>query len=131
MAKESDYSVLIVDDVEPILYVFERYLQKEGYRVLTAMDGLEGLAKWEASKPDLVISDIRMPGMDGFALADAIRSRNPGQKIILMSGFTNDIETLEKQKSYGYPFFTKPVDLNATLGPVVRKVLAGPAPRGK
>jgi CheY-like chemotaxis protein len=131
MKKESPDSILIVDDVEPILYVFERYLQKEGYRILTAMDGIEGLAKWEASRPDLVISDIRMPGMDGFALADAIRARHPAQKIILMSGFTNDIETLEKQKSYGYPFFTKPVDLNATLGPVVRRVLEGPAPRGK
>jgi two-component system, NtrC family, response regulator GlrR len=131
MKTEISYTILIVDDVEPILYVFERYLQKEGYRVLTAMDGAEGLAKWEASRPDLVISDIRMPGMDGFAMADAIRSRNPSQKIILMSGFTNDIEALEKQKSYGYPFFTKPVDLNTTLGPVVRKVLEGPSPRGK
>jgi CheY-like chemotaxis protein len=129
MKPESAYTILVVDDVEPILYVFERYLQKEGYRVLTAMDGIEGLAKWEAARPDLLVSDIRMPGMDGFALADAVRKRNPGQKIILMSGFTNDIEALEKQKSYGYPFFVKPVDLNATLGPVVRQVLEGPSPR--
>lgn len=125
MKPESAHTILVVDDVEPILYVFERYLRTEGYRVLTAMDGIEGLAKWEASRPDLLISDIRMPGMDGFALADAVRKRNPGQKIILMSGFTSDIEALEKQKSYGYPFFTKPVDLNATLGPVVRRVLEG------
>jgi CheY-like chemotaxis protein len=119
------HTILIVDDVEPILYVFERYLKKMGYETITALDGIEGLAKWEAEKPDLVISDIRMPNMDGFELADAIRARNPGQKIILMSGFTNDIETLEKQKVHGYPFFSKPVDLNATLGPVVRQVLEG------
>jgi CheY-like chemotaxis protein len=119
------YTILIVDDVEPILYVFERYLKKMGYETITALDGIEGLAKWEAERPDLVISDIRMPNMDGFELADAIRAQNPGQKIILMSGFTNDIETLEKQKVHGYPFFSKPVDLNATLGPVVRQVLEG------
>ena len=119
------YSILIVDDVEPILYVFERYLKKMGYEILTALDGIEGLAKWEASMPDLVISDIRMPNMDGFELADAIRKKDPNQKIILMSGFTNDIEALEKQKVHGYPFFSKPVDLNATLGPVVRQVLEG------
>jgi len=118
-------TILIVDDVEPILYVFERYLKKMGYETLTALDGVEGLAKWEAEKPDLVISDIRMPNMDGFELASAIRARNPNQKIILMSGFTSDIETLEKQRGRGYPFFSKPVDLNATLGPVVRQVLEG------
>jgi CheY-like chemotaxis protein len=123
--EKHSHTILIVDDVEPILYVFERYLKKMGYEIITALDGIEGLAKWEAERPDLVISDIRMPNMDGFELADAIRSRNPGQKIILMSGFTNDIETLEKQKVHGYPFFAKPVDLNATLGPVVRQVLEG------
>ena len=118
-------TILIVDDVEPILYVFERYLKKLGYEILTALDGVEGLAKWEAARPDLVISDIRMPNMDGFELAEAIRRKKPDQKIILMSGFTNDIEALEKQKIHGHPFFSKPVDLNATLGPVVQQVLEG------
>ena len=129
--KKRKYTILIVDDVEPILYVFERYLKKLGYEILTALDGVEGLTKWEAAKPDLVISDIRMPNMDGFELADAIRKKDPNQKIILMSGFINDIEALEKQKAHGYPFFSKPVDLNATLGPVVRQVLEGkhPIPR--
>jgi CheY-like chemotaxis protein len=125
MNEKGKFSILIVDDVEPILFVFERYLRKEGYETLTATDGDEGLQKWESTKPDLVISDIRMPNMSGFDLADAIRKKNPKQKIILMSGFTDDLAMLEKQKSYGYPFFSKPVDLNTTLGPVVKQVLAG------
>jgi CheY-like chemotaxis protein len=125
MNTDRQQTILIVDDVEPILYVFERYLKKLGYETVTALDGEEGLRKWARIKPDLVISDIRMPNMDGFDLADAIRKQNPKQKIILMSGFTDDLATLEKQKSYGYPFFSKPVDLNATLGPVVKQVLDG------
>jgi thymidylate synthase len=112
-------TILIVDDVEPILYVFERFLRREGYETLTAMDGEEGLRLWEKTMPDLVISDIRMPKMDGYALAEAIRKRNPKQKILLMSGYTEDIERLERVKEHGHGFLAKPVDLNNTLAPTV------------
>jgi CheY-like chemotaxis protein len=88
------------------------------------MDGEDGLRIWESNRPDLVISDIRMPKMDGYELAAAIRKRNPQQKLILMSGYTEDIERLHKEKTRGVPFLSKPVDLNTTLAQTVRKVLA-------
>jgi CheY-like chemotaxis protein len=128
MSAGQSYTVLIVDDVEPILYVFERFLKKMGYKTYTALDGDDGLRLWGYIKPDLVITDIRMPKMNGLDLAAAIRKLNPEQKIILMSGFTEDIEILQRQQKLGYPFLAKPVDLNSTLGPTVKQVLEGAPP---
>ncbi len=125
MPKEKAPLILIVDDVEPVLYVFERFLSSTGYNTLVAHDGEEGFRLWEEYKPDLVITDIRMPKKTGFELANAIRARDPKQKIILMSGFEDDIELLKQQEPYGFPYFAKPVDLYTVLGPLVKKVLEG------
>ncbi len=125
MTKEKAYSILIVDDVEPVLYVFERFLNTQGYHTIVAHDGEEGFRLWEEYKPDLVITDIRMPKKTGFELANAIRAKNPNQKIILMSGFEDDIELLKQQEPYGFPYLAKPVDLYMVLGPLVKKVLEG------
>lgn len=125
MAKQKPYLILIVDDVEPVLYVFERFLSSVGYQILIAHDGEEGFQLWEEYKPDLVITDIRMPKKTGFELANTIRARDPKQKIILMSGFEDDIELLKQQEPYGFPYLAKPVDLYMVLGPTVKKVLEG------
>lgn len=123
MGKEKIPLILVVDDVEPVLYVFERFLSSIGCNTLIAHDGEEGFRLWEEYKPDLVIADIRMPKKTGFELANAIRVRDPKQKIILMSGFEDDIELLKQQEPYGFPYLAKPVDLYVVLGPLVKKVL--------
>ena len=76
-------------------------------------------------KPDLVISDIRMPKMSGFELASMLRKRNPDIKIILMTGYADEAEVLDQQKTHGFPFFTKPADLQTTVANIVQEVLAG------
>lgn len=58
--------ILVVDDNRSLVRVYERLLQKEGYEVITAFDGLEGLQKARMGKPDLIILDIIMPIMDGY-----------------------------------------------------------------
>ena len=60
--------ILTVDDDPDILDVITMILESKGYQVVTARDGLEGIAKVEAEKPDLMILDLLMPKMDGFAL---------------------------------------------------------------
>jgi len=60
--------ILVVDDDPDILDALAMILESQGYRVVTAQNGLEGLAKVEAEKPDLMILDLLMPKMDGFAL---------------------------------------------------------------
>jgi CheY-like chemotaxis protein len=104
--------VLVVDDVDTIARVYARFLERQGYEVRIAFNGEEAMDVWESFKPDLILSDIRMPRMNGFELSNAIRKRDPKQKIILMTG-------------YGYPFFTKPADLQSTVLKIVQDVLGG------
>jgi two-component system response regulator AtoC len=117
--------VLVVDDVDTIARVYARFLERQGYDVRIAFNGEEAMDVWESFKPDLVLSDIRMPRMNGFELANAIRKRDTKQKIILMTGYTDEAEVLEQQKAHGYPFFTKPADLQTTVLKIVQEVLGG------
>ena len=120
--------ILVVDDVDTIARVYARFLERQGYDVQIAFNGEEALAIWEQFKPDLVISDIRMPKMSGFELANALRKKNPKQKVVLMTGYADEAEVLEQQKSHGFPFFTKPADLQTTVTKIVEDVLAGKSP---
>src|SRR4030042_1298237 len=117
--------ILVVDDIDTIARVYSRFLERKGYDVRTTYNGEEALLEWERFKPDLVISDIRMPRMSGFELAIELRNRNPKQKIILMTGYADEAEVLKQQKSHGFPFFTKPADLQSTVLKMVEDVLAG------
>ncbi|MBN1896015.1 response regulator [bacterium] len=117
--------ILVVDDVDTIARVYARFLEREGYEVRIAFNGEEALEIWERFKPDLIISDIRMPKMSGFELAKAIRAKKTDQKIVLMTGYADEAEVLEQQKRHGFPFFTKPADLQTTVSKIVADVLEG------
>jgi len=67
------YTVLAVDDENDVLLIVKTALQAEGYRVLTAPDGPEALKTAREEKPDLVLLDVMMPGMDGFEVLDKLR----------------------------------------------------------
>ena len=117
--------ILVVDDVDTIARVYARFLERQGYEVHIAFNAAEALIAWETFKPDLVISDIRMPKMSGFELANEIRKKKPDQKIILMTGYADEAEVLEQQKTHGFPFFTKPADLQTTVSKIVKDVFNG------
>lgn len=69
-------TILVVEDEPYILEIVSFLLQAEGYRVLQATNGLDALSVVEYERPDLIVSDVRMPGMDGFSLCEQVR-RNP------------------------------------------------------
>lgn len=117
--------ILVVDDVDTIARVYARFLERQGYEVRIAFNGEQALEEWNKFHPDLIISDIRMPKMSGFELANTIRKKAPKQKIILMTGYADEAEVLEQQKSHGFPFFTKPADLQTVVSKIVKEVLAG------
>ena len=117
--------IMVVDDVDTIARVYARFLERLGYEVRIAFNGQEALDLWDTYEPDLIISDIRMPKMNGFELANAIRKKKPEQKIILMTGYADEAEVLEQQKEHGFPFFTKPADLQTTVSNIVKEVLEG------
>jgi CheY-like chemotaxis protein len=100
--------VLVVDDEATIRDVVQLVLEDEGYRVRAAASGAEALAVVARERPDLVLSDISMPQMDGLTLAD--RLARLGIPVILMSA----IETAADLP--GVPLIQKPFDLDRLLG---------------
>lgn len=66
--------ILVIDDRERMVKIVQRILEKEGYEVLTAFDGLEGLRKAQEKKPNLIILDIIMPKMDGYEVCRRLQS---------------------------------------------------------
>ncbi len=90
----SAWSVLCVDDEPNILAALKRALRPEGCRVLTAQSGAEALALMEDDPTDVVVSDMRMPGMDGATLLAKIRQRWPETERILLTGYSDMAETV-------------------------------------
>ncbi len=74
-------TILLIDDQPFFLTVQQSMLQRHGYRVLSASDGPEGLAKAKQHKPDLILLDIEMPGMDGFTVCETLKQDRALRKI--------------------------------------------------
>ena len=107
-------SVLIVEDDRNIQELLQMYLEKEGYAVTVAGDGGQGLQKFRAIKPDIVLLDVMMPVMDGWAVCRAIRSESQTPIIMLTAkGETEDKITGLKTGADDY--VTKPFEMRELL----------------
>lgn len=80
-------SVLVVDDEAPIRVLLSDLLRARGHRVMTAEDGLAGLRAVENMRFDMVITDLSMPGADGWTIIDATRRRWPDTKVVILTGY--------------------------------------------
>ena len=79
--------ILLVDDEEAIQVIYREEFEEEGYTVVSARDGREGLERFEQDKPDLVILDIQMPGMNGIEVLRQMKMMNPKIPVILSSAY--------------------------------------------
>lgn len=103
--------VLIVDDTNTLRSLIQIYLLAQGWEFAEAKDGAEALAKVRAQRPDVVISDVRMPVMDGFELCAAIRS-DPELRdipVLLLTMFGDDAARQRGQMVGASAFLTKPI----------------------
>ena len=78
--------ILLVDDDKTLQAVLTRYLEKRGYSVRVVTSGVQGLKLFAQDPPDLVVSDIMMPGMDGLEVLKNIRENNLATKVIMLTG---------------------------------------------
>ena len=107
-------SVLVVEDDRNIAELLQMYLEKEGYAVTVAPDGGQGLSKFRAIKPDLVLLDVMMPVMDGWAVCRAIRAEGSTPVIMLTAkGELDDKVAGLKQGADDY--ITKPFEMKEVL----------------
>jgi CheY-like chemotaxis protein len=103
--------VLVVDDEKVIADTLSAILKNSGFAVMTAYDGEAALALASVVPPDLLITDVAMPGMNGIDLAIALSQLIPDCKILLFSGQASTIDLLDSARHQGHHFnlLTKPI----------------------
>ena len=107
--------ILIVDDNAAIRELLRFVLEEEGYEVIEAADGAEGLQRYQTAPTDLVITDLQMPGMDGLELLQALRRVVPAPVLMAISG---DRDTLMQAMRFTPYTFAKPLRLEQVLAAV-------------
>ena len=125
-------TVLVVEDDRNIAELLQMYLEKEGYAVTIAVDGGQGLEKFRAIQPDIVLLDVMMPVMDGWAVCHAIRTESQTPIIMLTAkGETSD--KVQGLKSGADDYITKPFEMREVLARVeaVLRRSTGTAPEKK
>ena len=114
--------ILVVDDDPDFVEAMRLTLERNGYTVVSAADGDEGLVKVRSERPDLVILDVIMPGMGGMETFEAIKARNPDVKVILSSGYSVNHIAKEIMDRGCRAFIQKPFNIE-TISKKVRDVL--------
>lgn len=99
--------ILIIDDEPSILNLVSAYLKPEGYQVYTALDGLTGLKAARAYKPDLIVLDIMLPGLDGIELLTRLR-RESDVYVILLTARTEEVDKIVGLSIGADDYVTKP-----------------------
>ena len=103
--------ILVVDDEKEIVEFLRNFLKRKGNRVFTAVNGKEAEDIFDSNKPDIVLLDITIPGVNGLDLLKKFKKQNKETVIIMVTG-KNDPESLYTAKKYGaYKYITKPLDL--------------------
>ena len=121
--------ILVIDDEPSIVKLVAAYLKPEGYQVLTATDGPSGLKAARTFKPDLVILDIMLPGMDGIELLSRLR-RESDVYVILLTAKTEETDKIVGLSVGADDYVTKPFsprELTARVKAALRRIQTGPS----
>ena len=124
--------ILVIDDEPTIVKLVEAYLKPEGYEVFTAADGESGLKAARAFKPDLVVLDVMLPGIDGLELLSRLR-RESQVYVILLTARTEETDKIVGLSVGADDYVTKPFsprELVARVKAALRRIQAGSGPSG-
>jgi len=104
--------VLVVDDEKKVCWAFEDFLKDEGYKPIIANNAEEALKKVETQQPDIVILDVRLPGMNGLEALKAIKKIKPDTYIIIITALDAFEYTIKAMQLEAFDFIAKPIDLD-------------------
>ncbi len=114
-----DKTILIVEDEKPIQNIIRAFLEDAGYTVLLADDGVEGIAKFHEYNPDLVLLDLLLPKVDGFAVCEILRKESK-VPIIMLTALDDDDSQMKGFDALADDYITKPFSMPL----VVRRIEA-------
>ena len=118
-------TILIIDDDDQLRVSFQRLLKEEGYGVDSAPSGETGLNLMKSKTPDLVILDVRLPGMNGLETFRRIHAMEPKLPVIIMTAFGTTETAIEATKMGAFDYILKPFDIPEMLGVIGQALEAG------
>lgn len=118
--------VLIVDDEPDVIRGFERIFANEPFRILAANSGEEALRVFQDKRPEVVVMDLRMPGMDGLQTLRAMRRQEPRTLVVLMTAYGTTQTVIEAMKAGAYEYIQKPFNIEK-IRQVVREAVRAAA----
>jgi diguanylate cyclase (GGDEF)-like protein len=116
-------SILIIDDDHALRRSIVDYLEDTGYQVHQASSGHEGITLFHATRPDLVLTDLMMPEMDGLEVITAIRKDSPDTPVVVISGNGSVAYAIETVRQGAWDYITKPIHDFALLDQLIERVL--------
>jgi CheY-like chemotaxis protein len=126
MAEARRSRVLVIDDDPSVREVVHSLLASFGYDAETAADGAMGVARFEESGWDLVLTDLAMPNMSGWEVVQAIRRRAPTMPIVLITGLS-DPDVMRRASEWRLPVLTKPFSGQTLKAAVVEALYPKPS----
>lgn len=121
MADCIEQTVLVIDDDTALRRSIVAYLQDSGFQVHEASNGHEGLQLFACLRPDLVLTDLMMPGLDGLGVVRGIRSQSPDTPVIVVSGNGSVSYAIETVRHGAWDYITKPIHDFSVLEQVINK----------
>lgn len=112
--------ILVVDDEDALRTVLSNELTSEGYDVNTASNGDEAISTIQKKLFDLVLLDIKMPGLTGFEVLKFVKEKHPKTKVVMLTGFADLKNAIESKKLGAEDFVSKPYDLVDLLTTIER-----------
>jgi DNA-binding NtrC family response regulator len=115
-----DYKIMVIDDEKIVGDMAKMALEQEGYIVETFLNGEAALARLEEEKFDLVVTDLKMKGIDGMEILRTVKRLYPETKVIMITAFANLNAAIEALRGDVHDFFPKPVRINELKASIKR-----------
>jgi DNA-binding response OmpR family regulator len=119
--------VLVIDDEQGIRALLDTLLRRKGYDVIVAESGQKGLECFRRERPDVLVLDLKMPGMDGLTVLRQIRSLDPIMPVIILTG-AGTVETEQRVRALGVTEYVEKEFSLHLLGDALKRLLKTPHP---
>ncbi|HMK44539.1 MAG TPA: response regulator [Dissulfurispiraceae bacterium] len=115
MGKKKDIKVLLVDDEQAFVDTLAQRLKMRDLKVCTVYNGEEALNQVKCEEPDVMVLDLKMPGMYGMEVLKEVRKKYPNLQVIILTGHGSDLEAEEARRMGGFDFLKKPADIDTLV----------------
>lgn len=118
-------TVLLTDDNPDIIELVQLILANSGYQLITASDGIEAVSVSLEQKPDLILMDLKMPNMDGFAATRALREKGFSNPIVVLTASESDADRKEAQQAGCDAYILKTLEMKDVVSTIDRFLHTG------